>query len=396
MNPEIEFAFKNFVSSREDIFGVKCEFSRFLEDSDFEVSKGFISTTRFGKIEYLRDGVADQSPRFAVKCSRDEESSIQFYPFSSGKNELFFYTKILPFFEARRSAGHLFPKFYTNLAVSNRNRTESVTVMENVKASGFAHFSGGPFLDLDHLSLMMRKAAEFHACSYYVRKVEPLSFLSMAGVLSDVDPLFIQYYIKQVNVYFGSAAEILRENPRYASRLNDVDRFFERLKAKIIESVNRDWADPSLVLCHGDFLAQNFLFKYENGKPVDAKIVDLGNCKPANPGRDILYVLLANADKNTRDKYWDYLIDVYCKALKEIYPDAPSRQCIVDGMAKYIAPLGISIAGMAPIMEGFHKGIIDAKTFNPANLEEIRQYRKMVNSVIPQEMLQEILERTSI
>ncbi len=396
MNSDVEFALRKFVSSRKDLFGVESKFLNFVDGNVFQEAKGFVSTTNFGKIEYLRDGVVEKSQSFAVKHAEDHTQLMEFYAMATITNELFFYTKILPFFERHQSVGHLFPKFYSNLSLTNRDQIESIFIMENLKASGYANFSHGFLLDVDHLSLMMRKAAEFHACSFRAKKADPFGFQSMVSALSDVDPSFFVHNLKQSRTLFGEAVAFLRKNPKFASRLDDVDQFYENLRESLLDSVNHEPGDPTLVLCHGDFLGQNFMFKYENGKPIDVKMIDMGHCKLANPMYDLVRLLMVNVDRETRIKYWDYLIDVYYKALVQFYQDVPSKAMITALTSKYVAGSCYAAAGLVPILEGFQKDIFKANNFEINTPEQLTECWKRVGSKAPQEILQDLLERTSI
>ena len=86
------------------------------------------------------------------------------------------------------------------------------------------------------------------------------------------------------------------------------------------------------VLCHGDFLRNNILFRYdENEKPTHLKMVDLATWRFASPVIDVALVLYINADQKMRDENWDNLIDEYYDAVQNTFPSSkvPSKDAIL-------------------------------------------------------------------
>jgi len=86
------------------------------------------------------------------------------------------------------------------------------------------------------------------------------------------------------------------------------------------------------VVCHGDFLRNNLLFRYENGIPTDLKLVDLANSRFASPVIDVALALYINADQKMRDENWENLIDEYYGAVQNTFSSTkvPSKSSILE------------------------------------------------------------------
>jgi hypothetical protein len=100
MEELIDCALRTLLTVHKDIFGVKCTYLRFEpDDENYDWSSGLQSSSRFGRIVFQRaDEKVQYSDRLALKVAPPRVymkafSPLQFY------NEVFFYTRILPFFE---------------------------------------------------------------------------------------------------------------------------------------------------------------------------------------------------------------------------------------------------------------------------------------------------------
>lgn len=79
-------------------------------------------------------------------------------------------------------------------------------------------------------------------------------------------------------------------------------------------------AEPLSVLCHGHYGRDELLFRYDavdgrDGGPVEAIPLDMAAVRYGSPALDLSYLLYADADRLTRDRGWDALLDEYCAAL---------------------------------------------------------------------------------
>jgi len=71
-------------------------------------------------------------------------------------------------------------------------------------------------------------------------------------------------------------------------------------------------------ICHGNFTRNNLLFRYENGKPSDVKVIDWSTMRYCSPSIDFGHILLQNLpDDDNPSK-----IETFCQNILQIYLDA--------------------------------------------------------------------------
>ncbi|XP_046402314.1 uncharacterized protein LOC124168221 [Ischnura elegans] len=112
--------------------------------------------------------------------------------------------------------------------------------------------------------------------------------------------------------------------------------------------------DNRRILIHGDFWANNMMFRYRNNngedEPVDVKFFDLQLAKVCHPGVDLFYFLYVNTRRQLREKYLSVLLDEYyeslstnLKLLDGSVPPYSQSDFRADMMGKY-KPFGVIMA----------------------------------------------------
>lgn len=66
-------------------------------------------------------------------------------------------------------------------------------------------------------------------------------------------------------------------------------------------------------ICHGSFSQDNMLFRYENGKPCDIKVIDWQTMRYCSPAIDLGPLLLANLP----DEPWK--VEPFCRDILRLY-----------------------------------------------------------------------------
>ncbi|XP_065214960.1 uncharacterized protein LOC135841743 [Planococcus citri] len=236
-------------------------------------------------------------------------------------NEIFVFNKVIPFFKTMDdSISSLFPKFYQS-CLDFGEQEEGCIIMENLQENHYRLTTSKVFLDIEHLMLAMKKIGEFHAYSYQAKQESTKDFYSLVDCLADshyivtkvikgfTPPLveYILHVLSSESQYYNEKAHEIRQ------LVGDVDEF--------VESIFNTRVERTAVLCHGDFLRNNLMFKYdEEDIPVHVKFIDLGNMRYCSPAIDLGLILYMNAEQTTRDEYWDALIDMYYDSLKNAFP----------------------------------------------------------------------------
>lgn len=82
---------------------------------------------------------------------------------------------------------------------------------------------------------------------------------------------------------------------------------------KKLEKLQATTSSAYKVLNHGDFWVNNYLFKYEEGKPVDVIFVDFQLCYFSSPGIDLNYFLSTSPRADVRENKRDQILAGYYK-----------------------------------------------------------------------------------
>lgn len=90
------------------------------------------------------------------------------------------------------------------------------------------------------------------------------------------------------------------------------------------------------VLNHGDLWINNFLFKYEEGKPVDVIFVDYQMSYFTSPGLDINYFLCTSPTNEVREKKVDALIETYYNHFSKTLKNLSKQQYTIEDIKKEI------------------------------------------------------------
>lgn len=82
-----------------------------------------------------------------------------------------------------------------------------------------------------------------------------------------------------------------------------------------------DLQKPSLrfrnVLCHGDLKRENIFFRYADGQPVEAKLIDFQMLRYAPPANDLNSLLYLSTDRAFRSRYYNDVIQHYYTRLRQ-------------------------------------------------------------------------------
>lgn len=205
---------------------------------------------------------------------------------------------------------------------------KDLLVFENLSQLGFfnCEHKKKTILDLEHCLEAAKALARLHS----------------ASIILESKPVFSA---KPYNIYkeFG---DILKENT-YVSDVKsprkkwlDVSiratlalmRLIPELKtpeklAKINEQLPKIFLDlPNVVkasskfcnvMGHGDIWANNMMFKYENGKPIDCRLVDFQFSRYAPASWDLMGMLHLTTTREFRDNYMQKVVDAYYNVVNE-------------------------------------------------------------------------------
>ncbi|KZC13939.1 PREDICTED: uncharacterized protein LOC107192038 [Dufourea novaeangliae] len=227
--------------------------------------------------------------------------------FDAYQNEEMFYSKM-----RLKYGNDLVPRCY--LADLGRYG-RAVFVLEDLEAVGYTQADGE--LDVDQLKLCVEVLGKFHGRGLRLKATEP--------------DIFREYKAKMLEVILTE--ESIDRFEKKSSRLIDIveamqdTELTEKVKRKLstspMETVKRSVSEVNEVstICHGHFSHDNLLFKYQNGKPIDAKVIDWQTMRYCSPAVDLGPILLYNTSDETGPTELQATLTVYVEAVRSEYPE---------------------------------------------------------------------------
>ncbi|XP_065214959.1 uncharacterized protein LOC135841742 [Planococcus citri] len=292
-----------------------------IELDNMKSIEGYQSDIQIGRSKYkYRNGNQKYSRSVVIKN----------YPASFPKpafteitfsNEIFVFNKVIPFFKTMDdSISNLFPEFYCG-CLDFSEKEEGCIIMENLQENHYRLTNSKVFLDIEHLMLSMKKIGEFHAYSYQAKQQRSKEFYSLVDGLVDTHYVITNVIIGFLPPIIEYFLDVLSAESKYYNEKVHEIRLLVGDVEKFIATIFTTRTEPTAVLCHGDFLRNNLMFKYdEEDVPVHVKFIDLGNMRYCSPVTDLGLILYMNADQTTREEYWDALIDAYYDSMKNTFP----------------------------------------------------------------------------
>ncbi|KAJ9599005.1 hypothetical protein L9F63_010513, partial [Diploptera punctata] len=200
-----------------------------------------------------------------------------------------------------------------------------VIVLENIQEKGYELCTNrSMLLDYDHLILVLKALARFHALSYAAKKKDSMAFYSKITRKMKKGKTFVTKNKKAEQLYAHGYFQSLQ----YAA-IQPVEEFAKRelnarqylgiqrlnnLLEDTVELIRQSLrpSEPLSVICHGNLMFTNIYFKYDsNNNPVAVKLTDFQNAHYASPATDLAVFLFLNSSPELRAVHWDQLFSTY-------------------------------------------------------------------------------------
>ncbi|XP_065222470.1 uncharacterized protein LOC135847020 [Planococcus citri] len=368
----------NLCTTRADIFGEKSAYLEFESDESNKNESpldGCNSNRFYGKIIYKdKHGNVRESESIIIKRALkiwDKKITTSF----SFINEMNFYTKVAPALSTLDVAfSSLVPKFYHGEVIFNAECDQSTIILENLKSRGYTMAEKKSFLSHQHLKLMMRKLGQFHAYSYKAKKSIPNLFYPLANNSLDSNRELNKESFGILAIVAQRGLECLQQDATYMKYIPRLREILDNSHDVFVRILTGDRSNPISTIVHGDYLRNNVMFKYdENGIPNDLIMVDMATFRYGSPVIDLAIVLYMNADQDTRNMYWDSLIDEYYTALKETFVESeiPSKtEILAEFIDKSIYGYLIAADFLAYLMadDDDDSPLVDVLDMHPENM----------------------------
>lgn len=302
-----------------------------FETENFDWKDGFNSSAIFGHIVYTDNaGKQVRYESMAIKLIPNPDHRSKYIDITFS-NEIFMYSRVIPFYATlNNSVLSIFPKFYYGNLALGVDDENALVILENLTTDGYRATDSKTFLDFPHFLVIVKKLARLHAFSYYAKSKQPETFHMLVGNIASTHIWATNEkvgFLSKIGNYF---AEMLQTDPHYGSKIHRVRELIKDAD-RFMRQVYTTKEEPLAVLCHGDFLRNNLMVKYNTaGNPIDVKFIDLPCMQYCTPIADLALVLYMNADQKMRDDHWHDLIDAYCTSLADTFPgiEVPSKEQI--------------------------------------------------------------------
>ncbi|XP_053609526.1 uncharacterized protein LOC128674720 [Plodia interpunctella] len=212
--------------------------------------------------------------------------------------------------------------------------TNSIVVMPDMRPLGYINCKL-PTLDLPHLLLAAASVARFHATTtnYEKNKVnqnKPWTFLQdHAEILIDR-----QFNSSKDAPFMRASAKVTANVIKtFSNKYNEILdlesrilKLFTRASASLREHEN-----TLNVLLHKDLWNANILFRYEQGEPVSALIIDYQCLCYGPPAFDLMILLCCTTSRTFRDQHELTVLRHYYKVLTENFKDTTKQKLVELG-----------------------------------------------------------------
>ncbi|KAK9874576.1 hypothetical protein WA026_005409 [Henosepilachna vigintioctopunctata] len=251
------------------------------------------------------------------------------------KRECYMYSKVFPTMkEFLTPFGddvrmNYIPKFYS-ICEEYKNET---LILEDLFHEGFLSWDRYKVLDMDHVLLVLKSLAEYHAISLAMSKKIPKDFEGLSRNLSN---MLINFGNIEERAFFFK--RVIQKVCGLLEKSNRKD-LAEKIDMKIVRNVENllltETSDEDkVVISHGDCWNSNILFKYTSStdfKPSEICFVDFQFCMLDTPVKDISFFLYTSCDKSQLDKF-DFLLQTYYASFSKTLK---SLECEPDKIFSY-------------------------------------------------------------
>ncbi|XP_036318178.1 uncharacterized protein LOC118733084 isoform X2 [Rhagoletis pomonella] len=242
------------------------------------------------------------------------------------RNEINFYTKVVPAweaFQARRKPTNPFTE-YPRCFASHCDGENDFIALENVSFRGYGAPNRQDYISLEDALLTMRTLGRFHGISLAFRALEPENFEAAAKGLEET------YYNEGKRSWYigflGLACNVAKD----AIEKTYPGTKYETIAAKflqptplyddLIKLVSAD--SPLAAIGHGDCWTPNFLTRYsKDNSPEAIIIIDFQLARRASIALDISFFIYSCTSEELRARHYEQLLKEYHQSASALIAD---------------------------------------------------------------------------
>lgn len=245
---------------KNGIFGdVKLVDIEYKDEVESETGEHYTSELYFVKLR-VKSSAGEEILHLVIKVKKHRaEERDTFNTREQFQTEETMYKEILPGLGLPQ---HSYPKlYYSDLSEDSEMY---VLIFENLGHRNFRNSKERVFLDMDHITLAVKKIAKFHSLSFILKHKNYELFKEMTNKLINrdkEDKSVIDF--QQVNF------EAIKRGVKAYRESQGEDNIFNDFLESIKETI-KVWKKLSLpeepfdVICHGDYCNNNVMFKYND------------------------------------------------------------------------------------------------------------------------------------
>lgn len=271
--------------------------------------------------------------QFPFQHSLQSEFLLRTYGF---KREVEIYSILLPKFVKTIPNYNIdyVPRFFFS-------KTNEVVVFEDIRELNYriAKTANLNQLDLKHIQLALKSLAEFHAGSLLYEHIKSIELSREYSLLEDMsqyltEPLFTEDFSMGHDFSYAGLkglTAVVDLVPDLKLKPDEFKNKFHELLKKTF-AIMKQQKKYKNVVCHGDALPKNIMFKYENGDSIDCKLVDFQLLRYFPPAHDVLLFIYASTSTEMRQHHFHSLLKYYHNHLKEVVEKAGFK---IDDLLSY-------------------------------------------------------------
>ncbi|XP_034106135.1 uncharacterized protein LOC117569175 [Drosophila albomicans] len=251
------------------------------------------------------------------------------------RNEITFYTEILPMIQKLSKGKFAAPRYY----YSKNNPTSATVILGDFGADGWSVAKARYALSLEHAQVAVKYLGRFHGFGYAMKHDQKERFEELTKQFRES-----RYANDTINADWALSGKValkrlaLATNKYYPEVDNDFIRKLQKLTNSYIGYGRQRVAprEPLATFCHGDFLRNNVAFKYDtdsSGTPLETMMFDYQTLRLSSPMIDLSVFLAVSVLADVRHKHFDSLFDDYSNAVIQSFTDH-SEQPLPDYLSR--------------------------------------------------------------
>ncbi|XP_071053289.1 uncharacterized protein [Onthophagus taurus] len=247
----------------------------------------------------------------------------------SYKRESFLYSEVFKTFQDFQKEKDILEPFnnHAKHILSYLEHLKESLVLEDMKQLGYVMRPRQEPLDWNHVKLVMKAYAKFHAVSYALKDQKPDVFKKLSDNCKDTfrDTMMKESVIQAQAPMIKMGLKAL--DPKVDGKLIKIFEKFIVDYPNILLTLLDDTNNQS-VIGHGDSWVNNMLWKYDNelnNIPKKVCLLDWQLARFGSPACDLSYFIFTCTSKQLRDKHYDDMIKLYyytlCAHVNELGTD---------------------------------------------------------------------------